>query len=202
MFYKNLSAKNIKREIWCIIPEWENKYMVSNLGRVKSLSRKVSYLSKKGNSVSYTLKEMMLSQCNCEGYLMVRFYNDAVERKWFVHILVARIFIENTNNDPQVNHKDGDRKNNVVTNLEWTTPLGNSKHAINVLNKQVGGYSMLGSDNPNARPVIQFSLSGVKVKEWDCISDANKELLIKSNHITDCCSGKLKQAYGFKWAYK
>lgn len=67
------------------------------------------------------------------GYLYVDLYNNGKHKRFFVHRLVAEAFIENPNNKPFVNHKDGNPKNNNVENLEWVTPLENVEHASNVL---------------------------------------------------------------------
>lgn len=67
------------------------------------------------------------------GYFYVDLYNNGKHKRFYVHRLVAEAFVENPNNKPFVNHKDGDTSNNKAENLEWVTPLENVEHASNVL---------------------------------------------------------------------
>lgn len=107
------------KEIWKAIKDYEGKYEVSNLGRVKSLERK-SRLNRK-------IKERILApREHTGGYLRVQ-----LSRKdFYIHRLVAETFIPNPENKSQVNHIDGNKRNNRVDNLEWNTPLENNLHAI------------------------------------------------------------------------
>ena len=114
------------KEIWKAIKDYEGKYEVSNLGRVKSLER-TSRLNKK-------IKEKILApREHTGGYLRVQ-----LSRKdFYIHRLVAETFIPNPENKSQVNHIDGNKRNNRVDNLEWNTPLENNLHAIRTgLNKK------------------------------------------------------------------
>lgn len=90
-------------------------YQVSNLGQIKSIPRK------------YVTKERLLNQYNRNGYLCVGLQGPKYR---YVHILVAEAFIPNPENKPTVNHKDGNKHNNRVDNLEWATYSENLKHAL------------------------------------------------------------------------
>jgi hypothetical protein len=100
-------------EIWKDIPEWEGLYQVSNLGRVKSLRKRI------------ILKPLKLRK----GYLGVEFRESNKRKHFRVHRLVALVFIPNPENKPEVNHKDGIKSNNHVDNLEWCTASENVQHA-------------------------------------------------------------------------
>jgi YesN/AraC family two-component response regulator len=111
------------KEIWKDIPGYENEYQVSNLGRVKSLERYVNH-NYGGLKLVYE-KYMKLSKSN-NGY-----YGLSLKRKRkSIHRLVAITFIENKNNLPCINHIDGDKSNNCVSNLEWVNYSQNLKHAF------------------------------------------------------------------------
>lgn len=111
-----------------------------------------------------------------------------------MHRLVAEAFIQNPNNLPQVNHIDGNKKNNCVSNLEFCTHKENVQH----------GWA-IGLYGENAfkqrKKIIQYSLNGDFIKEWESINKAGSQLNIFSQNIHKCCNGKRKKAGGYKWSY-
>jgi hypothetical protein len=119
-------------EIWHPCAGFETHYKVSNLGNVRSIGR----VANNGhNNGVRKLQSKMLKPClSKSGYLLVSFCVDNIKSNHNVHRLVARAFIPNESNKPQVNHKDGDKLNNCVENLEWATASENTKHAYSVLN--------------------------------------------------------------------
>lgn len=100
-------------EIWKDIPNYEGLYQVSNLGRIRNAK------TKKIKNQRNTYKK----------YLQVDLFNKN-QKTYRVHRLVAETFIPNPNNLPQVNHKDGNKQNNRVDNLEWITNYDNIQHAV------------------------------------------------------------------------
>ena len=111
-------------------------YCISNLGRIKSLEKQV-FNSK--NNCYGTKKEKILKYCtnNTKGYCRLHIlYKNGKRINESVHRLVAKTFIDNPNNLPQVNHIDGNKENNNVSNLEWCTNQYNQIHAINTGLKQ------------------------------------------------------------------
>ena len=107
-------------EEWKSIPGYEGLYEVSSYGRVKSLER-----YKSNNGGIQLIKEKILKPHNTKkGYLTVQFSNKIFK----VHRLVAEAFIPNPDNLPMVNHKDEDKTNNNVDNLEWCTAKYNSNY--------------------------------------------------------------------------
>lgn len=116
------------REIWKSVVGYEGYYEVSNTGSVRSIDRIVK--TKKAKSGTSFLKGVYLKPSVIKGYPMVVFSvgNKRVGKK--IHRLVAEAFIPNPKNKPQVNHKNGQKEDNSVENLEWCTSLENIRHSF------------------------------------------------------------------------
>jgi hypothetical protein len=119
-------------EIWHPCAGFETHYEVSNLGNVRSIER----YSNNGhnNGLRKLPSKVLKSALGKSGYLLVTFSVDNTQSSQNVHRLVARAFISNESNKPQVNHKDGNKQNNCLDNLEWVTASENMKHAYGELN--------------------------------------------------------------------
>lgn len=103
-------------EIWKNISELNGKYQCSNLGRIRRINK---------DERSQKYKYLKFSETKC-GYLSV---NPTLNYRKRVHRIVAELFLDNNENKPYVNHKDLNKKNNNVSNLEWVTASENSQHA-------------------------------------------------------------------------
>lgn len=161
----------LRNEIWKnvnINGEIINNYFVSNLGRFKNHKGIIMENYKPHHS----------------GYIYVRVNTD----KYALHRIVASTFIENVNNKPVVNHIDGNKTNNNVSNLEWCSIKENNQHNHNV-----------GLIKPFTRKIGQFNLDGVIIKEYNSIVDAEKCLGIHT--IKNVLYNKQKTAGGFIWKY-
>lgn len=168
------------------IEGFEGRYQVSNLGNVKSLN----YIG--------TKRAKNLKPCRHHlGYMVVALG----AKNWkMVHTLVAKTFIPNPENKPFVNHIDGNKQNNNVTNLEWVTSKENMNHAIRTgLRNPHQNNKPRGGENPTSKPVLQLSCDGQLVKRWDCISDAARYLGCNSSQIVNTLAGRHKTCYGFLW---
>ncbi len=125
------------------------------------------------------------------------------KRRCKVHRLVAQAFIPNIDNKLEVNHIDGNKENNCINNLEWTTSSENMQHAFKTglakVNKNMQGR--FGANHPNHKPVNQYTLDNVFIKRWESTKDVERELKIHHSHISKCCKDKLKTAGGYKWKY-
>ena len=122
-------------EIWKDIAGYEGLYQVSNYGQVKSLERDVRHISKNGTEFYKHYSERILSQnMSTPGYYTVMLYKDnevygpKESQRFGVHKLVAEAFLPNPMGLRDVNHKDEDKTNNVVTNLEWMTHSANKSY--------------------------------------------------------------------------
>jgi hypothetical protein len=118
-------------EIWHPCAGFETHYEVSNFGSVRSIARSVP--NRWENSSRVSPAKTLRPGKSKNGYLTVNFCVDGIKSNQNVHRLVARAFIPNESNKPQVNHKDGNKHNNHVHNLEWVTVSENGLHAYRVL---------------------------------------------------------------------
>ena len=115
-------------EIWRDVPGYEGLYMVSNMGNVLSLG------GRKGSEPLKVLRQSLMTS----GYKMVVLRKDGISKNVSVHRMVALAFIPNPSNKAEVNHKDGNKLNNTVPNLEWVSKSENALHAYRVLGKKHG----------------------------------------------------------------
>ena len=174
-------------EIWRDINEYEGIYQVSNLGNVRSVDRIID----RGFS-KLPLKGKILSPSNNAGYLFVILSKNCNAKTAFIHRLVAETFIPNPDNLPCVNHKDENPLNNRVDNLEWCTYSYNNSYKR--LAKRKGKLKQ--------KIVIQYSLDGDFIKEWENAEIAANSIGLTTRAIYNCCQGRTKTSGGYKWKYK
>lgn len=182
----------VVQEIWKNIEGFEGYYQVSNLGRVKSLKR--TYYSGSHNSLK-TIDERILSPYRKSShYFSVKLRIDGICKTHFIHRLVAKTFIPNPENKPEVNHINGDKTDNRVANLEWVTRSQNIRHAFD--RKIISRTSNVA--------VLQFTKDGTLVAEYPSIAVASKETGVNAGNIGSCCRGSkgYPHAGGFVWKYK
>lgn len=175
-------------EEWRDIKGYEGLYQVSNLGRVRSLG--FTFIGKGGHL--YSRPGKILKAKNDRGYLSLTLCKDKKHTSALVHRLVAEAFINNPNNLPQVNHKDENPSNNKVDNLEWC----DAKYNINYGNRNLKNSIIQG------KRVLQFDLNGEIVKEYLSSQLAARENNYSRGTIWLVCTGRRKQAYGYKWMFK
>ena len=149
-------------------------------------------ISSNGNCYSYFLNRNLKPTIDTNGYLLYKLSKDGKQYTIRAHRLVALHFIDNPYNLPQVNHKDEDKTNNNVNNLEWC----DAKYNINY-----GTCIERIKKHQHSKPVLQYTLDGQFVKEWESLAEAHQNGFHRS-HIIDCCKGKLKTHKGFIWKYK
>lgn len=121
-------------EVWKVIKDYPN-YLISSLGNVYSLNK----------------KRILKLQTDKNGYKVTALINEKGRKLLKVHRLVAQNFISNKKNKQQVNHKNGDKSDNRVQNLEWTTPSENVKHSYDKLGRKPNINSQKGEKNGNSK---------------------------------------------------
>lgn len=170
------------------IKEW-SMYQVDTNGNV---------YGKNGKQLKYSL--------NHNGYCIVNFYHNKKRKGFEVHTLVAKTFIPNNNLEKiQVNHKDGNKENNKVENLEWVRPKENTYHSIKIL-----GNNKIGIRNPNSRKIFGYDKNTNELKfKFNCIADAARYFAVNNvnyrhiqNIIYCVANNKGKKSYkGYIWKY-
>lgn len=190
-------------EIWEDIPGYEGLYQVSNHGRVKCLPK--VWFSGMGNNIKRSLPERIKGvRSTGNGYNQTTLHKDGVAINYTIHRLVAQSFIPNPDNKPQINHKDGNKKNNHVSNLEWCTSAENVNHSWDMgLSKVYPGFGQNngGANNGNAKKVIQMDVNGKIIKEWGYVEQAASELGFGAHNISACACNRQITAHGYKWKY-
>lgn len=166
-------------EIWKDVKGYEGFYKVSNYGDIMSLPRNGT-----------TKNSRILKQRTGKGgYKYVILHKLGKQKTEKVHRIVANNFIPNTQNKREVNHKDGDKTNNRVDNLEWATTSENQLHSIYVLNHL-------------RKQVVQCTVDGKAIKVWESQAKAAKALKICGGDISRCCNGIRAIAGGYKWRFE
>lgn len=157
-------------------------YQVSSMG---------SIISNKANK-KWALLNWELNR----GYHRVILSNNAVLSKHLVHRLVAQAFIPNPDNKPHINHKNGHRTDNRITNLEWCTPRENVVHGYKVL----GRKPVKGNIPTNRRKVGRYTENGVLTKTYDYIRQTEQDGF-RATTVSHCLAGKVKLHKWFTFKY-
>lgn len=178
-------------EIWKDIEGYEGLYQVSNLGRVRSLDRMTA--PRKDNGASYPILGTILrTNQRKDGYMSVTFWKDSKAHSQLIHKLVANAFIPNPDNLPVVNHKDEDKTNNRVDNLEWCSQQYNLNYKdINYRSKE-----------KRRKKVVQMTLDGKVVATFNGAREASRITGFSQGNISSVCRGEKPQMYGFLWKYE
>lgn len=127
-----------------------------------------------------------------QNYYRVCLRDNGIQKNIYVHRLVAEAFIDNPNNLPCVNHKDENKLNNSVENLEYCTPKYNANYGTR--NKRM-------SATKKKNPIIQLGIDGEYLNTYLGIKDAQIATEVNRNSIRAVCNGKRESAGGYKWKY-
>lgn len=179
-------------ERWLPVAGFEGYYEVSDQGRVRSVDRVVTF--KDGVTKRATRGKLLtLSAWNGAGnYLSVPLCKGGKTKKYGVHRLVATAFIPNPDNLPEVNHKDENKNNNRVENLEWCDRQYNNTY----------GTAKMRAAITQGKPVLQLDENGEIINAWPTAGMAAAFTKATQGGIDGCCRGENKTSggYGWRWA--
>lgn len=183
-------------EIWKSIPQFEGHYQVSDEGRVRSLDKTVNTAIRHNQSV---LKRGKVLKCNLKrnGYYSVDLCVKNTKKTISVHRIVASTFIENPLAKSQVNHKNGVKTDNRVSNLEWATRSENQQHRFTQLGQTGKRKKVLCKETGTIHESSKFAAIWVNQSKYQNA----KQITALSRKIRKCCVGEKATAYGLQWEY-
>lgn len=187
-----MKLPSVEQEEWRDIKKYKGLYQVSNMGNVRSLDKVIVQKNKSGNLQKHLYKGKQLKkQLQKNGYEYVNLYKDTKIIKELVHRLVAITFLENKNGNYYINHKDNNKSNNKIYNLEWCTQSYNIKYAYDCGNKIA----------PHMKKIYKLDIDEKILNTFESMQQAERETGIKAANISKCCRNLRNKAGGFKWKY-
>lgn len=216
----------MQEEIWKDVVGYEGYYQVSNLGRVRSVSHISKFMETSRRVKHGQIVKPYLTQY---GYNVIRLHRNGIISCFFLHRVVAQAFIKNPENKPQIDHINTIRTDNRVENLRWCTNKENCnnpitrrkyigrckgrKHSeeskekmrakrIGKLNPFFGKHHSEEYKKSKSKKLVQLTLNGDFVREWDTSTEAGMRYCVCSKAIRLCCNGINKTCAGYKWMFK
>lgn len=168
-------------EHWNPIQDFTN-YHISTFGNIKNI-----------------ITNKFLKPCNKAGYYHVSLVNSTSRKSFKIHRLVAIAFISNPENKPEVNHKDKNKLNNHINNLEWTTRAENNLHRCKNLEIKTNKNKSLNRIDKETNIIIQSYNSIEEAALWAFENNLTKNIHNGRNSIGNCICGLSDSSYGFKW---
>lgn len=184
-------------EIWKDVVGYEGIYQVSNFGNVKSLDKIVF---NNGSRRYNNIKGRVLSQnkTNGNGYRIVSLNNNGCSKNYYIHRLVASSFLENKNSFKYINHKDENKLNNNIDNLEWC----DAKYNANYGTSRERARQKLLNNKSTSKQVSSHDRNTMElIKTFPSISEASRQLNCAVQNISDALHGKQPTARGYIWKY-
>lgn len=191
-----MSLLNYPGEEWKDISGYGDRYMVSNIGRVKTKEFTYTIHGKIQIKSEHIIKTIIRK----DGYCKVNLGGFGNQKTLNLHRLVATAFIPNPEHLPCINHKDENPTNNFVENLEWCTYKYNNNYGSfkEKHSKAFRNYQAF------SKPVIQMTLDGVEIQEFPSMAEAARQLNGCAVNIKECIEHPeyRNHAYGYKWKFK
>ena len=166
-------------ENWLPIKNYEGLYEVSNWGRVRSLDH---YVKQWQGGVILVKGRILRYIKVSSGYLQVVLYKDGVRNACLVHRLIAQAFISNPDGLPIINHKDENKENNRVENLEWCDEKYNSTYSF-------------------GKTVYMYTLDDKLCGLWPSTNECGRHGF-NQGVVASCCRGERRTCKGYKWSYE
>lgn len=185
------------QEIWKDINEFEGYYMISSYGRVKSVIRTVKSCDRIGGYRTVN-ERIMSTRIDKYGYLTVKLNKDGHFKHCTIHRLLAQAFIPNPNNLPSINHKDENKLNSTISNLEWCSVQYNNLYN----HRQEKIAIKLRENNKTGKAILQFDACGNIINEFSSLRDLNRKLGVSRTEVRNCCIGNRSSYHGCMWKYK
>ena len=182
-------------EEWKPIVGYEGWYEVSSFGRVRSVDRLVGYSD---GSKRLHRGRILKATPDKDGYDRVVLSTPEGHKNRLVHRLMAIAFIPNPDNLPEVNHKDENKRNNVIDNLEWCTDKYNVNYGTGLHRRAASQRN----DPEQSKPIIQYDKDGRKVAEYPSIREAARQTGIKRDTISRSCRGLQKYCHRYYFIFK
>ena len=169
-------------EEWRDVKGYEGFYEVSNFGQIR-------------NAKTKRIKKSFPNRC---GYLKIQLLKRSSQKNFYVHRLVAVAFIPNEMNLKEVNHKDENKLNNRMDNLEWC----DRKYNVNYGNRLFLFSQSMKNHPKTSKKIKCFDLKGNHISTFLSASEASRQTKIPATSIRGCAEGNLTHAGGFKWEYQ
>lgn len=176
-------------EVWKPVVGYEGLYEVSSLGRVRSIPHDVPCVCGRRTVPGRVLCP---SKSKTTQYMSVCLSDGNRKKTYLVHRLVALAFLPNPNKYPAINHKDENKENNCVSNLEWCTPIYNNNYGT--IKQRISAKNKISK----CKPVAQM-LNGAVITIFP--STISAKHIADPGHIGACCNGNRKSAGGYQWAF-
>lgn len=191
-----LDTKNLFGEEWRDIPGYEDSHEVSNFGRVRTKERIVLTRGRK-----YSFHPRILKvRVNPHGYVVVflsstKYCKSQANKR--LHQIVLSAFIPKPQWANQINHKDENKLNNCLDNLEWCDGHYNMNYGTRIERYR----AKVMNDPKRSKKVAQIDNEGCVMKIYPSLRQVKREKKFMPVHIRECCNGKLKSAYGYQWKW-
>ena len=185
----------MEEEIWRPVVGYEGLYEVSNLSRVKSLSRIRVVHRKKITFTQSHPERVLVPLLSSNGRYHFSLYKDGKQNSVSRASIVARAWVEGYKDGYEVNHIDENEQNDSIENLEWCSHLYNMRYGTRTkraISKMI---------ETKGRKVIAKTKAGEIVDVFHTIADACRKYGCSSSNISRCCSGKIKSLVGLRWEY-
>lgn len=173
-------------------------YIINNEGVIKYTNKLLIFSDKR--TIQIRAGKIMKANISPKGYSRITLMLNRKYVKFLVHRLVAISFIPNPENKPEVNHKDGNKKNNYYINLEWSTSSENHIHAHNVLKREVyRPFRDIQRNGNTGKIVSQYNSDGTFLRKYNSYKEASIITGVNATCIADCVKGFHKTSGGFIW---